>query len=389
MGGAVKVWGSALRGRGRPVALVSGPGVTPFVAGLYRMMDGSYLPGYRLPVEKTLGAWELTFRGEDANENENVALCVAALDGAVIPPGEVFSFNDTVGERTEERGFRPGLMYVAGQVVTGMGGGVCIPSTALYNAALKADMEIVERYNHSGPVSYATPGLDAAVVYGMKDLRFRNTSDAPVTLHANLLGNILSISITGKPAPGRRVVVERTEYSPLTFSEVQTPDATIPEGTPQVKQEGRAGWTATVVRTVYQGDKVLRRETVSEDTVAPRSRVLLVNPLDIPDSPESQAAADAALATATAEAEKTAPVAPSPSAQHALAGKQEPAKKDPAPAAAHKTEKPAPHATESEPPAAPAAEPKEPAATPKPPSVKAAPTVEHAAPDATALHSDS
>jgi hypothetical protein len=319
LGGVVgQVWASAYRGRAHHVALLPGPGVTPFVQGLYRMIDGDYLPGYHLPgvpaaEMKTLGEWELTFHGEDTNEAQNVALCVQELDGVVIPAGGIFSFNDTVGERTEDRGFRPGLMYVAGQVVTGLGGGVCIPSTALYNAALNADMEIVERYNHSGPVSYATPGLDAAVVFGMKDMRFRNTSAEPVMIHASVLGNKLFVGISGRPVPGRRVVVERTGFTPLPFTEAQTADATAPAGEPQVKQTGRAGWIATVVRTVYQGDKIVRRETVSRDTVAPRGRVTLINPLDDPESPEALAAAEAALAAEAADAPTDSVAVVSPS----------------------------------------------------------------------------
>jgi hypothetical protein len=198
-------------------------------------------------------------------------------------------------------------MYVAGQVVTGMGGGVCIPSTALYNAALLSDMEIVERYNHSGPVSYATPGLDAAVVYGLKDLRFRNTSDGPVVVHASVLGNVLSVGISGKPVPGKRVEVERIGFRALPFTETKTADETVPQGEPQVKQAGRDGWIATVSRTVFQDGKVLRRETVSRDVVAPRGRVVVANPLDVPDSPEAKAAAEAALAEPETTAAEDAP----------------------------------------------------------------------------------
>jgi hypothetical protein len=316
LGGIVQQgWGSVFGSRAHRAALIPGPGLTPFVLSLYNVMEGAQFQGYHLPgiapsEMKTIGQWELTFHGDDPNEAENVALCVRELDGVVIPAGAVFSYNDTVGERTEDRGFRPGLMYVAGQVVTGLGGGVCIPSTALYNAALNADMEIIERHNHSGPVSYATPGLDAAVVFGAKDLRFRNTSDEPVVLHANVLGNTLSIGITGKPAPGRRVTVERTDLSSIPFDEVRTPDPTVPRGEPQVKQAGRAGWNVTVVRTVYQGSKVLRREIISRDTVAPRERAVLVNPLDDPASPEALAAAESVLAASDSASPVMGPPTP-------------------------------------------------------------------------------
>lgn len=236
-----------------------------------------------------LGEHTLTF-GQEENQVTNVALCVQSLNGITIPPGAVFSFNNVVGERSEGRGFRPGLMYIAGEVVTGVGGGVCIPATAVYVAALQADMEIVERYHHSGPVSYAEPGLDAAVVYGLKDLRFRNTSDAPVTLKTMLLGNRLSVQIDGRPTPGRHVEISRSDMQILASQTVYTPDPEVPQGAPVVEQEGRTGYIVTVYRTVTTNRRVVRRDALGRDVVAARDRVVRYNPADDPAAIEEMLA---------------------------------------------------------------------------------------------------
>jgi hypothetical protein len=254
-----------------------------------------------MPSTETITEHTLTFRTSDESELTNVLLAVQSLDGAVILPGEIFSYNATVGERSEDRGFRAGLMYVNGQVVSGIGGGVCIPSTALYNAALNAGLEIVERYNHSGPVSYAEPGLDAAVVFGLKDLRFRNNTKDPIAIHAGVLGNALTVTLQGRRVLGRRIVVEAVDLSRLGFTEEKALDETVPEGQPEVEQEGRPGYIVTVVRTVYQGDRVVSRETVSHDVVAARNRIVKINPLDDPTSPEALARAKEEAATAAAQ----------------------------------------------------------------------------------------
>ena len=124
------------------------------------------------------------FNPEESDRSHNVYLGAKLLNGTVVPPGGEFSFNRAVGERTEAAGFRTALEIVNQEFVPGIGGGICQVASTVYNAALEAGMEIIERANHSRPVKYVPLGRDATVVHGYLDLRFRNPYDQPVVVLA-------------------------------------------------------------------------------------------------------------------------------------------------------------------------------------------------------------
>ncbi len=130
-----------------------------------------------------LGTFDVPLR-QDPAERTNILLAAQAVDNVTVAPGEEFSFNAQVGERTPERGYQDGWMFDSGRLVRGTGGGICLVATGLYNAALQAGLEITERHPHSGIVSYAPPGCDAGIVYGQEDLKFRNTTDKPLVIRA-------------------------------------------------------------------------------------------------------------------------------------------------------------------------------------------------------------
>lgn len=134
----------------------------------------------------------------DANRNTNLTLLCAALDGLILQPGEEFSYNGAVGERTPERGYKPANAYSGNRVVKDYGGGVCQGSTTLYNCALLADLEILERYCHGATVGYVPLGLDAAVNWSTQtDLRFRNNFHFPIMLKAELSDGYVKMQILG------------------------------------------------------------------------------------------------------------------------------------------------------------------------------------------------
>ena len=128
-----------------------------------------------------LGEFDIPLRSDPA-ERTNILLSAQAVDNVEVDPGQTFSFNGTVGERTPERGYQDGWMFDHGKLVRGTGGGICLVATGLYNAALRAGMGVVERHPHSGLVSYAPPGCDAGVVYGVEDMQFRNTTPSPIVV---------------------------------------------------------------------------------------------------------------------------------------------------------------------------------------------------------------
>ncbi len=154
-----------------------------------------------------------TKHSADENRNVNLALVCQLLDGYVIQPGEEFSYNMAVGERTEERGFKPATVFSGNVKTKDFGGGVCQGSTTLYNCLLEADMEIIERHGHGALVSYVKVGFAAAVNWRTKtDLRFRNNSHFPVKIQAELSDGYMKMKLLGTEERDYYIKMEATSY---------------------------------------------------------------------------------------------------------------------------------------------------------------------------------
>lgn len=121
---------------------------------------------------------------ENENSLHNVKVACDYLNGYILPEFAEFSYNAVVGNRTKERGFVNATSFANGRVVSSIGGGVCGPSSALYNCALSIGADITERYNHSLEVGYVPAGLDAAVAWGYKDFKFKNPFNTPIVISA-------------------------------------------------------------------------------------------------------------------------------------------------------------------------------------------------------------
>lgn len=144
-----------------------------------------------------LGTCE-TRHNDNENRNTNLRLICEILDGMVIAPGEEFSYNGRVGERTKERGFLPAPAYSGNRLIQDYGGGACQGSTTLYNCALLADLEITDRVCHGAAVGYVPRGLDAAVNWATNtDMAFRNTSHFPIKIQAKVEGGYVKMQLLG------------------------------------------------------------------------------------------------------------------------------------------------------------------------------------------------
>ncbi len=158
----------------------------------------------------TLATYSTNFAA-GGNRGKNVSRSAELINGAILAPGEVFSYNDRVGDRSIENGFFTAPEYVSGQSVEGVGGGTCQVSSTLYSAVLYADMGIVSRTEHMMTVSYMPLGQDATVVYGEIDFKFKNTSDYPIKISAGTSGGTITVSIIGTAwDPPRKVKLEHT-----------------------------------------------------------------------------------------------------------------------------------------------------------------------------------
>lgn len=144
-----------------------------------------------------LATYTTSYNQYDYDRTTNVKLSAEKIDGFVLMPGETFSYNNVVGARTIEAGYKEAPMYLNGEVVTGLGGGICQTTTTLYNAALYANLEIVSRTNHTFIPSYATASRDATVVYGAIDFEFKNNRDYPLKITTSVSNGKANVTIYG------------------------------------------------------------------------------------------------------------------------------------------------------------------------------------------------
>ena len=144
-----------------------------------------------------LSEFSTKYAASNKNRTTNLILASKKINGTVLMPGETFSYNKVVGERTIAAGYKEAPIYVSGRVEDGIGGGICQITTTLYNAVLYANLDIVERSNHQFVPSYAGPSRDATVVYGAIDFKFKNNRDYPIKITCSVSGGIANFKIWG------------------------------------------------------------------------------------------------------------------------------------------------------------------------------------------------
>ncbi|MHB8072805.1 cell wall-binding repeat-containing protein [Desulfosporosinus fructosivorans] len=145
-----------------------------------------------------IAQYSTRFDSTQVNRTENIRLAAKALDGKLLAPGERFSFNNSVGERIAEAGYKEALIIEGNTFTPGLGGGVCQVSSTLYNVVLLADLEILERHSHSLPVNYVPPGRDATVSFPILDFKFKNSTDAYLLIRSFVDGNTLTFQLYKK-----------------------------------------------------------------------------------------------------------------------------------------------------------------------------------------------
>jgi vancomycin resistance protein YoaR len=229
------------------------------------------------PAQRVIAAYATSFAGRSPGQIANALRAARALDGAIVPVGGVFSFNRRVGSWTADRGYYRAPVSYDGEIILDVGGGVCQLSTTLYGAALVGGMEIVERHRHFWPVSYAPPGLDAAVAYPRIDLRFRNPLPAPVRLRARREGRRLIVEMLSR-ARRQRCVIERRRLALHPPATIVQPEERLSPGQALRLNRGQAGQEVAVYRLRWTDDRQPERTLISLDTYPALNRVVKIGP---------------------------------------------------------------------------------------------------------------
>lgn len=163
-------------------------------------------------VKDLLGSFSTDFSSSSAGRAKNVTTGCNKVNGTILYPGDEFQLCQTVSPFTQENGYELAGSYQNGTTVESFGGGICQVATTLYNAVIRAELEITMRYNHSMQVHYVKPSMDAAIAGNYKDLRFKNNTDAPVYLEGYCSGGILHFNVYGKETrPANREVSFESE----------------------------------------------------------------------------------------------------------------------------------------------------------------------------------
>lgn len=220
---------------------------------------------------------------DNKDRNTNISLASEALDGLIIKPGEEFSFNNTTGNRTEERGYRPAGAYVNGVLSEEPGGGVCQVSSTLYNAVIFAGLTTTERHAHSYEPTYVTPGEDAMVSYdgyAGPDMKFVNTCDTAIAIRAVLTGQTLTCSIIGIPILEDGVSIEM-ESKKIADLDPPAPeyieDKSLKKGKEVVISEAKKGsrWATTYI--VKKNGSIIKEEPFHNSTYRGKPAKIKVN----------------------------------------------------------------------------------------------------------------
>ena len=220
-------------------------------------------------VTDLIGSFSTTYSANDRNRNNNLEVGCRNINGTILAPGEVFSANEGLGEQTAAGGYKNAAVYNNGKVEPGMAGGVCQVTTTIYNAAIMAELEIVERHPHSMTVGYVPLGRDAAVAGTYKDLKIKNNTEYPVLIEASASGGKLAVNIYGHEthSAGRSLEFETVYEATIPKpEEIVTEDPELPEGEREVTSSGRTGCKVSVYKKGFENGKQVSRDWFSSSS---------------------------------------------------------------------------------------------------------------------------
>ena len=219
--------------------------------------------------------------------SHNVKLASSYINGTIMLPGDVFSYNDVVGPRTIARGFKEANVYVGSEVETGVGGGICQVSSTLFNTVVMSGLNIVTRTSHSLPVSYVPAGRDATVSYGSIDFKFSNPYDMPVKIVSSASGGVNTVTIYGtNDNPSRKISFETELTRTIPYTVKQTEDATLPNGTVKVETKGANGAAYNTYKVITENGAVVSRSLLTKSTYNATQQKELIGTMPVESQPQ-------------------------------------------------------------------------------------------------------
>jgi vancomycin resistance protein YoaR len=211
-------------------------------------------------ISTIMGHYETKFAVADKDRNFNLKLAASKINGYVLKPGEEWSFNGTVGERSQATGYKIAHVITAGEMVDGLAGGTCQISTTLFGASFFAGLDIVKTTNHSRPSTYTPLGFDATVVWPNTDLVLKNPDAFPVAIHYIVANGEAKVEILGPKRPYTSITFARQLIEETPYSTEERLDDEMPKDQTMLDQEGFNGYKLKRFRRFYNGKKMVRED---------------------------------------------------------------------------------------------------------------------------------
>ena len=290
------------------LAALSRKDFTATIAATVNEVEPEFSEAVAREKYKTIGTFT-TNTTSNQKRNTNIKLATQAINGIVLQPGEEFSFNNRVGERTEAKGYQGAAAYNNGEVVQEIGGGVCQVSSTMYNAVVKAGLKTTMRRSHTFEPSYVTPGTDATVSWGGPDYKFVNNSSAAIGIRASYYNQTCTVSIYGIPLLDEGVThslkstkLSETDPPAPTYEE----DPTLAPGTEKVKSNGSKGSKWEIRLIVKKNGEVVSQDVDHSVTYKGHTPVILRNSTGTMAEGTTTAADSSASSSAESSGETTA-----------------------------------------------------------------------------------
>lgn len=230
----------------------------------------------------TLASCSTSLNEGNVPRTNNVRLASAAINDTILNPGEEFSYNNVVGERTTERGYQSAGAYSGNEIIDEVGGGVCQPSSTLYMAVLRADLEVTQRVNHSFTVAYTPLGEDATVSWGGPDFCFKNDTDYPIKILAEQSNGQLTMTIVGTKTSDKTVTTRTEVIETYTPQRIEKKDNSMMVGQSRVEVSGIPGYSTRTYKIITENGQtteelantsnyIKRDEVVYVGTIQPKA----------------------------------------------------------------------------------------------------------------------
>ncbi len=228
-------------------------------------------------IERKISQFSTSLGLSGPGRTFNVEAAAKAVNGTMLPPGAVFDYGKAIEKAQAEYGFREAPVIVNGKLQPGTGGGICQVSSTLYNAALRSGLEIVERRNHSLPVSYLPKGQDATFSQGYINFRFRNNTGKYLIIKAAVQGRTLTVKLFGTFPRNVYYSVQSHTVEVLQPTAKYVADSSLPRGGTRVLQSGKAGYIVETYITRYVDGKAVEKKKLSRDVYPAQKQVIAIN----------------------------------------------------------------------------------------------------------------